>query len=213
MRYERKYRINGVAPQIIRQGIRFHPAGFRSAFSSRQINNIYFDTPSFNTYKDNVLGLAERKKYRVRWYGKDLLNIESAVLEIKIRQHELGKKISFDIGDFSFLDINSLISKVNNFCPESFGLLRPSLYNSYLREYWETADKLFRLTLDDNLQFAPLIPQPFVGRQVLKEFNVSILELKYEESQELYVDRITQNIPYRRTKNSKYISGIELCYR
>jgi hypothetical protein len=69
------------------------------------------------------------------------------------------------------------------------------------------------LTLDDNLQFAPLIPQPFVGRQVLKEFNVSILELKYEESQELYVDRITQNIPYRRTKNSKYISGIELCYR
>jgi hypothetical protein len=123
------------------------------------------------------------------------------------------KKISFDIGDFSFLDINSLISKVNNFCPESFGLLRPSLYNSYLREYWETADKLFRLTLDDNLQFAPLIPQPFVGRQVLNENNVSILELKYEEELDKQADRITQKIPYRRTKNSKYVSGIELCYR
>jgi len=213
LRYERKYRIEGLATRLIRQGIRLHPAGFRPIHSPRQVNNIYFDTPSFNTYKDNVLGLAERKKYRLRWYGKDLLNIDNAVLELKIRQHELGEKISYEIGDFSFLDINSLIKKVNGFCPENLGLLRPVLYNAYQREYWETADSSFRLTLDNNLQFAPLIPEPFVGRQVLNEYNVSILELKYEEELDRFADRITQSMPYRRTKNSKYTSGIELCYR
>ena len=213
MRYERKYRIEAVAAHLIRQGIRLHPAGFRPVHSVRQINNIYFDTPSFNTYKDNVLGLAERKKYRVRWYGKDLLNIEGAVLELKIRQQELGYKISYEIGDFSFLDINTLIKKVNGFCPENLGLLRPTLFNAYQRAYWETSDRSFRLTLDENLQFAPLIPEPFVGRQVLNEYNVSILELKYEEELDKYADRITQKIPFRRTKNSKYVSGIELCYR
>jgi hypothetical protein len=213
LRYERKYRIEAVAAHLIRQGIRLHPAGFRSVYAVRQVNNIYFDTPSFNAYKDNVLGLAEREKYRVRWYGKDLLNIENAVLELKIKKQELGNKFSFEIGDFPFLDINSLIKKVNDFCPENLGLLRPTLFNCYQREYWETSGRSFRLTLDNNMQFAPLIPEPFVGRQVLNENNVSILELKYEEELDKQADRITQKIPYRRTKNSKYVSGIELCYR
>jgi len=212
LRFERKYRIESVASHLIRQGIKLHPAGFRPIYSGRQINNIYFDTPAFNTYRDNVLGLAERKKFRVRWYGSDLLNIESAVLEIKIKQNELGQKLSYPIGSFSFLDINSLIEKVNGFCPENLGLLRPTLFNAYDREYWQTPNQKFRLTLDSNLKFAPLIPEPFVGRQVLKEQNINILELKYAEEMDSIVDMISQNIPYRRTKNSKYVSGIDMCY-
>ena len=212
MRYERKYRIESVAPHLIRQGIKLHPAAFRSIFSSRQVNNIYFDTPAFNTYKDNVLGIAERKKIRVRWYGKDTLNIESAILEVKMRTNELGHKISYPLGSFSFLEINKLIDRVNEFCPENLGLLRPTLYNAYQRAYWETANRNFRLTLDVDLKFAPLIPELFIGRQVIKNYNVSILELKYQESLDDYADLITQNIPYRRTKNSKYVSGIDLCY-
>jgi hypothetical protein len=212
LRYERKYRIESVAPHLIGQGIKLHPAAFRPIFSSRQVNNIYFDTPALNTYKDNVLGIADRKKFRVRWYGKDVLNIESAILEIKMKTNELGHKISYPIESFSFLEISKLIDRVNEFCPENLGLLRPTLYNSYQRSYWETANRNFRLTLDVNMKFAPLIPEPFIGRQVLKNYNVSILELKYQESLDNKADFITQYIPYRRTKNSKYVSGIDLCY-
>jgi hypothetical protein len=195
------------------QGLRMHPAGLRILHPSRQINNVYFDTPGFSTYKDNVSGLAQRKKFRVRWYGSDNLNIENAVLEIKIRDNEVGDKIIYPLDSFSFLDIKKLIRQVNSLCPETGAALRPTLFNSYNRSYLSSPDKAFRITLDTKLCYAPMMPEPFIGRQLLQETHISVLELKYDEALDSLSDRITQYLPYRRTKNSKYVSGIELCYR
>ena len=47
MRYERKYKIEGVSLGIILQSIAMHPAGLSKIYPDRQINNIYFDTPGF----------------------------------------------------------------------------------------------------------------------------------------------------------------------
>ena len=70
MRYERKYRIENVDISLINQIVKMHPAGFRKAYPDRSVNNIYLDTPDFETYRANVAGVSERKKYRVRWYGE-----------------------------------------------------------------------------------------------------------------------------------------------
>jgi SPX domain protein involved in polyphosphate accumulation len=190
-----------------------HPAGFRELFPKRQVNNVYFDTPGFSTYKANVAGLAERKKFRVRWYGKETLNIENAVLEIKLRDNEVGDKLIFPLDPFSFLDLRPLIRQVNLLGNEITKSLRPTLYNSYNRFYFISPDQEFRITLDNELRYAPMLPEAFINRYPFSEDQISIMELKYDESKDSAADRITQFIPYRRTKNSKYVSGIDLCYR
>ena len=54
MRYERKYKIENLSLPLVEQSVRLHPASFKKIFPDRQINNIYFDTADFRTYKDNV---------------------------------------------------------------------------------------------------------------------------------------------------------------
>jgi hypothetical protein len=212
LRYERKYRIEVLSPDLVNQGLKLHPSGFRKLYPERQVNNIYFDSIGFNTYKENVAGLEQRQKFRVRWYGSDVLNIDNAVLEIKLRQNNLGDKISIPIKGFSFLNIGDLIAQVNHLCPKTSGVLRPTLFNSYERNYWTSPDHHFRITVDTELKYAPMIPEAFIGRQLLHDRFVSILELKYDEAQDAMADRITQYLPYRLSKNSKYVNGINLCY-
>lgn len=212
MRYERKYRIEALSQELVTQGLKLHPCGFRQLYPERQVNNIYFDSIGFTTFKENVSGLEQRQKFRVRWYGKDLLNVDHAVLEIKSRQNNLGDKIIIPIKAFSFLYISDLIAQINSLCPKSSGVLRPTLFNSYERSYWTSPDKKFRITLDKNLKYAPMIPEAFIGRQLLEDKFVSILELKYDEIYDRKADRITQYLPYRLSKNSKYVNGINLCY-
>jgi len=71
LRYERKYKLDLATPAFVKQVIKMHPASFRKIHPDRQVNNIYFDTIDLTTYKDNVIGIADRKKFRVRWYGED----------------------------------------------------------------------------------------------------------------------------------------------
>jgi hypothetical protein len=113
MRYERKYRIEDVDIALIKQVIRMHPAGLRTLYPDRQINNIYFDTPDLTTYKENVVGIATRKKYRVRWYSWDPLNVIQPQFEIKYRDNEIGTKDIFPVSKFNFNNLDLLIDEVN----------------------------------------------------------------------------------------------------
>lgn len=212
MRYERKYRIEGLALPLILQSLRLHPASLRPIFSERQVNNIYFDTPGLITYKDNVAGLSQRKKYRVRWYADKVWQIEDPKLEIKTRNMELGNKETLPIDNFHLSNLNKLSKTVNSLCPQAGGMLCPVLLNSYRRLYFETSDRQFRLTLDYDLRYTPLLYTTYLYRHHYTESNVCILEIKYDTAFDDFSDRITQYLPYRRTKNSKYVTGIELCY-
>ncbi len=69
-RFERKFTIpDGFTIVAIEQFIKQNKALFREVFHIRQVNNIYFDTAAYNDYFDNVLGVSDRKKIRIRWYG------------------------------------------------------------------------------------------------------------------------------------------------
>jgi hypothetical protein len=212
MRYERKYRIEGLALPLIMQSLRLHPASLRPIFSERQVNNIYFDTPGMITYKDNVAGQAQRRKYRVRWYGDKVRKIEAPNLEVKIRDMELGTKNTFPVESFHLSNLRKLTKAVNKICPEAGGMLAPVLLNSYRRVYFATADNNFRLTIDYDLRYTPLLNNTYLYEHHYSEAQVCILELKYESLFDDVSDRITQYLPFRRTKNSKYVTGIDLCY-
>ena len=92
MRYERKYKIESITAEVVRQVVINHPASFRKIFPDRKVNNIYFDNIELSAYFDNVNGIADRQKIRVRWYGDDIFKIEQPKLEIKIKSNQLGFK-------------------------------------------------------------------------------------------------------------------------
>ena len=58
-------------------------------FSNRVVNSLYFDDMNFSSIQDNLIGLANRKKMRLRWYDNNLLD-KRAIFEIKKRNGRLG---------------------------------------------------------------------------------------------------------------------------
>lgn len=208
MRYERKYKIENLSYSLIEQSLRLHPAGFRKIFPDRQVNNIYFDTSDWTTFKENVMGIAERKKFRVRWYGKNLQKIEIPIFEIKIKSNQLGDKISHPITPFQLSNLDFTIKEIQNLSQTKVPLL-PTLLNSYHRSYFGTPDGKFRITLDRNLRYFSLLNNPKFNAYQIESEEI-VIELKYDETLDLTTDRITQYFPFRMTKSSKYVSGIEM---
>lgn len=208
MRYERKYRIEDQSLAFVEQMIRQHPWGFKTLFPDRQVNNIYFDTPDMTCYKENVMGLAERKKYRVRWYGDlqatDGLNNQ---LEIKIKDNALGDKERYDFPTFSLSDWYTLGNLVSNSLSRP-NCLQPTLLNSYQRSYYGLSTEKFRITIDRKLGYCPLFQE---NRKPEIRFmdEAIIVEIKYDEQLEEEANQVLQYIPFRATKNSKYVTGIE----
>lgn len=208
MRYERKYKIENLSLSLVEQSIRLHPAGFRKIFPDRQVNNIYFDTSDWTTFKENVMGIAERKKFRVRWYGENLQASEKPVFEIKIKSNQLGDKVSYPIFPFQLSNLDILIKEVQKLSEAKIPLI-PTLLNSYNRSYFGTPDGKFRITIDRKLRYFSLLNSSKFNAYRIQDEEI-VLELKYDETLDLATDRITQHLPFRMTKSSKYVSGIEL---
>lgn len=208
MRFERKYRVDNLSMPHIKQIIKSHPASFYKLYPNRTVNNIYFDSPNMVCLNDNLKGINIRKKYRTRWYGADIKQITQPKLEVKYKENELGGKTIFDLPPFDLSNIKALQKEVNHLIPQQFSL-QATLLNSYERSYWGTKDGKFRITIDSNLRFHSLLHSPNFNRYLHRD-SVVIVELKYDREDEKDLQRITRFLPFRLSKNSKYVNGILL---
>lgn len=208
MRYERKYKVENINQEVVRQIVQSHPASFRKIFPDRQINNIYFDTANLVAYNENVDGIANRRKFRVRWYGQDIFKIEKPKVEIKIKNNLLGRKETYPAIDFELMDLKPLTNSITKHSDLKLSFI-PTLINSYQRSYYGTANGDFRITIDWNLQYFSLMNARHFTRYNIAD-EATVIELKYEEDKEDIADPILQNIPFRFTKSSKYVSGMIL---
>ncbi|MEM1319766.1 MAG: polyphosphate polymerase domain-containing protein [Bacteroidota bacterium] len=208
MRHERKYKIDPLHLPVVHEVLRQHPGSFRTIFPDRQINNIYFDTPGLTAYKDNVMGIAERKKYRVRWYGDDPLEVQQPVLEVKIKNNELGWKESQQMEGFDWNNLMELARRVGRMT-KKMEPLQPVLMNAYRRSYYGTANGQYRITIDHQLRFFSLLQARRFTRFQISE-PVVIVELKYAAELDEAAEEIRQYIPFRQTKSSKYVTGVDL---
>jgi SPX domain protein involved in polyphosphate accumulation len=208
LRFERKYRVENFSYAHSMQLIKAHPAAFYQPYPDRIVNNIYFDTPNLQCLQENLAGISTRKKYRVRWYGEALKTIVAPKLEIKYKENLLGAKKGIALESFNINELNELSIKVNELLPLQFAL-QPVLLNSYYRSYWETRCGKFRITVDTQLNFHSLLHSPYFERYLHQDPSV-IIELKYEKEDEETVDRIAALLPFRLTKNSKYVTGMFL---
>lgn len=216
-RYERKFRIEHLSPEAVRQTLHLLPWNMQVLFPDRRINNLYFDTPNLDTYRENAIGVAERRKFRLRWYGESDWPEEKAVFEIKERSLEQGKKRTFPIHAGHPDELSGLLTHLRTLqgVPAS---LQPVLINSYIRSYFGDPMGKFRITLDRNQRFLGMFFRPHHGSGAASQVfwnsdPAVILELKYDAGWDEAIDPILQNLPFRVSKNSKYVQGVELLYK
>jgi len=215
-RYEIKYICHETELYRINTWIRCHPLAFREAYPPRQVNNIYFDTHHLSNIDENLAGISERGKLRLRWYG-NIFVFSSSVLEYKQKRASLGRKLSTSLNrvidlntmDWKTVGIELQKSELGRLAPLLAVYDNPSLINHYQREYFISADEKIRLTIDKDLFFfrqgltaVPNIRYPAPYNEVL------VVEIKSDASAHARIAEVSHHFPLRASAFSKYTTGI-----
>ncbi len=220
LRYERKFVISELTKSEMEAIIRLHPAIFSEIYYQRYVNNIYFDSINLSSYNDNLDGISERMKIRIRWYGDTFGQINEPVLEQKIKQGFLGGKLKYPLepfylnSDYSSVAQRDLFEKAD--IPEALAEylkhLKFTVMNHYTRKYFQSADRKFTFTLDSDIEYYRIGPANNRFTQKVVDRTGMILELKYARQYDEEARYITNHLPLTVVKSSKYITGIERTY-
>ena len=208
-RYERKWVFNSI--DHIQLFILLNRSNFlfTNQFPDRQVNSIYFDDENHTSIIQNIDGISEKKKYRLRWYG-DFKIITNPTFEIKSKKgFEVSKK-NFDLPKMSNLNLFDYndIEKIELLINGNFNFknkLFPILTTHYLRSYFISSNKLVRSTVDRNLKSLLLYKNRNLN--IIKEYQDIILEFKYDLNLDEYVRNNLGNISSRFSKNSKFVNA------
>ena len=208
-RYERKWVFDSIDHNQLFILLNRSNFSFINQFSDRQVNSIYFDDENHTSIKQNIDGISEKKKYRLRWYG-DFKIITNPTFEIKSKKgFEVSKK-NFDLPKMSNLNLFDYndIEKIELLINGNFNFknkLFPILTTHYLRSYFISSNKLVRSTVDRNLKSLLLYKNRNLN--IIKEYQDIILEFKYDLNLDEYVRNNLGNISSRFSKNSKFVNA------
>ena len=127
-------------------------------YKERRINSIYYDTPNFKFALETLDGISQRRKIRIRYYGK-LNEIELPKLEIKSKIGYVGKKEIFELNKKELYENNFSLNQFYNSIKEKrnslhfiFGL-EPKVIVTYRRKYFLSSCNRYRFTLDSDISF------------------------------------------------------------
>lgn len=220
LRFERKFVYQNVHVDDIIQRVYRNSFGFAEVFHLRKINNIYFDDANYNFYKQNVEGVADRKKIRLRWYGADTAQIENPTIEVKKKMGEVGDKDSYRLQGTSLDLRRSTANDVHAYLVENtrqqlalhqnLKALHATLLNTYERRYFLSFCERYRITVDFNQAFYNPNYDSFERSEL--RLNTVVLELKYAVEDDSEARQVSQQINTRLSKNSKYVTGIDMLY-
>ncbi|MBL7883230.1 MAG: VTC domain-containing protein [Bacteroidia bacterium] len=216
LRYERKFYLSDVSLSDVLKSVKTNTAGFSEIFHIRQINNIYFDTPGFESYYDNVDGSYNRMKARIRWYGDTFGKAHRPTLEFKIKKGLLGYKKNYVLPDFQ-IDETVTKDKLNNILlsvvseeelKNYIKMLHPVLLNVYTRQYFSSMDNAVRLTVDMGMHYYKMMGMQNLFISKIQDNSGIVIEMKYAIENEEKVNEISAQLPFLMTKNSKYLQGL-----
>ena len=218
LRYEKKFVISVLEFRELEHLIKTNSEIFSEIFHERTINNIYFDTLNLKNYTENLAGVSQRLKIRIRWYGEMFAELKKPVLELKIKNNELGRKLSFPLKPFLFnQDISlELLQKIFSesdlpkWLVEELRLYCPTLLNSYKRKYFISASKKYRITIDQEMVFIKIGNKNNLFNEKIVDRENYIFELKYVLKDYEGARKFIQEFPFRLAANSKYVCGINL---
>jgi SPX domain protein involved in polyphosphate accumulation len=207
-RHERKFVFSGNIKLSLFNILTKSNFSFREHYLPRNVNSIYFDTKNLKYIRDNLYGISNRKKVRVRWYG-DSERLNNPVLEIKIKSNFESYKKNFSLKKFNgtnihdFDSMNKLYKYINqNFTFSEF--LVPICSVNYKRIYLVSSNNLVRATIDTNIRYKKYMN---FQEDFYRHHSKTVLEIKYDTVLDNYVRKNIDFIKSRLSKNSKYING------
>ena len=182
-------------------------------YEDRLINSIYYDNENFSTARDNLAGISNRCKYRIRWYNDKDKNFN---YEIKIKKNNLGRKLLLK-SDQSLQDVNLLFSNKNDFLKKKenefffnylyFENLVPKMNVRYLRSYYVYQKKI-RITYDRKISYK-LIKKQSLKKNIMKDF-MNVIEIKFEPEDKNLALSLIRNSNFNPKRFSKYLRGLHL---
>ena len=217
VRYEIKYILNPSHVFEFERWLLSRPHVNRS-FPSRTINSVYFDTAALRAAQDNIKGIANRKKFRVRWYGSLADSVSGLVLEVKIKTGRLGTKHSATLTQ----PLNDLLAMsaqqievafhnddaVRDLIPHEVALL-PVLYIGYSRQYYEAPSGI-RITIDSRLEFSDLFHSHKNSLRNRAGYDKTIVEFKFPVNAKDDAAELMASLPFYPVRCSKYLLGLSL---
>ena len=186
-RYEKKFIAEThLFPSILKS---FLNTGWFEIFPDRFVNSVYFDDVKFTSYYENLLGISDRVKYRLRFYGETFNG--KGVFEHKIRHSDVNIKKTTRVSDLN-LDLARLQF------PKMI-TISPVVHVKYRRKYFFNSILDARMTIDNDLEYKCLKTNNIVND------NKLVIEIKSqnENSQENLPKILSFN-----TRNSKYCSSV-----
>ena len=189
---------------------------FFVAYPSRQVNNLYLDTPEASCLNDNLLGARERSKLRFRWYGTDSCAVQGN-LDLKCKLNQLGWKVRCPVPmtlDLEAITWDECMQRLER-C--ATGVIahwlslvdRPTLLNSYVREYYESMDREIRITVDYGQRFYEQIPYAAPNVTIRSPVTSTVvLEVKCDSGLHRRLSNVLSGLPLQVERNSKYVNGL-----
>lgn len=203
----------------VERWVRLHPAQWRVAYPPRQVNNVYFDTADCRCLDANLMGLGERAKLRLRWYGPSRRRVTGAQLELKRRSGSVGWKeilplvVELDLAGERWSELTHALREAagDAAAPWLAAFPYPALLNHYRRAYYVTPDGVLRLTLDTQLHAygqrdaeRPNLdrPAPLPDRGLV-ELKAPVDTPSYQR-----LAGALAHFPLRPDRHSKYVQGL-----
>ncbi len=216
-RYEIKFQFPLEEFSKIEQIIRSHYFSFKKFYQDRQVNNVYFDSFDLFSYEENLCGQAKRCKVRYRWYGETWKH-DKAVLEFKFKDQNTTFKKRFELKEKllmkgqklkTFRD-NIFSHRIVDLYAVDSAQFYPVLINQYKRCYWESADRLVRVTLDRDITFFDQTKFHSLNTNFSEKIGeVGVMEVKSAVENKALVEKIGQALPIKVSRFSKYVVGIQ----
>lgn len=183
------------------------------------IRSLYFDTPENKDYYDKLIGVAQRKKIRLRIYDTAADKVK---LEIKNKEDDYSIKETMTIdrdaaillanGSYSVLnEYDNDISKKAYVTLSSYAYM-PKVLVDYEREAYLLPVENVRLTFDKRVR-------AFKGNGLFDGKNAfvgvlapeyMILEVKYDKYLPVHIKNVLSSISMQRMSISKYCMAREI---
>ena len=207
-RLEKKWIFKNIDKETLTQNLINYNLYFRTQFNERFVNSIYFDSPSLRYAEDNLAGISNREKIRLRWYGSNSEILTNPILERKVKKNFQGFKKLYAIKTLDKLHINEknmieITKKVNQTLFKKN--LQAMTQVSYRRNYLISCDQKVRATPDVDLKYRKL--KNFIQNFFVRSNDI-VLEFKYSNNIDNFLRKNIRGIT-RVSRNSKYINSLE----
>lgn len=212
-RFEFKFALPRAMEIDVQRWLAFKKLDVREVYPPRYVNNIYFDSFDFKNLQDNLAGISSRCKVRLRWYGGPRIP-EKVALELKFKRNLLGWKKTCDLDMTTYSDDKNIAMLVRDQAPSDFLPIldensMPSLFNRYLRSYYESLSGV-RITLDKNLMLAAVCEYRISSdmQNMLSAYEEIIVEIKAPSNKKEEINELLKDFPFSLDKSSKYVKGV-----